>query len=106
MSTQEWILIAVVAIIFITALVLRFQKTSRQELVTRVKHEAFQLFLFAEKQNWVGPDKMAWCVTRLKALLPPQIAAIFITLVPEDTLEKWLQGVYDEFKAKLEETLA
>lgn len=77
---------------------LEARKRSHQEIVSFAKEQVYQLFLYAEKQDWVGTEKMKWVSEEIYNRIPIEILK---RVVNEDTIYFWIQSVYDEFKQSL-----
>ena len=56
--TLEWVLIAIIIVLSGTLQFFILKGKKKEELVAIVKQEALQLFLYAEKQEWIGPKKI------------------------------------------------
>lgn len=68
----------------------------------RIRHEiekaTLELFLYAEKQKWTGPEKMAYVAKNLYRLVP----SVMTKYYTEENLAYHLQKMYDLTKKKLE----
>lgn len=84
---------------------LKIRSKSKKEPLDLVRQKAFELFLHAEKQGWVGPEKMEWCVDQLVKLLPTKLQKIVGRHYELWHIEDWLQEIYDEFKVKLQQEI-
>ncbi|MED1125195.1 hypothetical protein [Bacillus atrophaeus] len=69
-----------------------------EELQSHVKEQAYQLFLYAEKQSWIGPEKMDWVAENIAKRIPTDTLKKF---VGEDQIKDWLQSLYNGFKDSL-----
>lgn len=69
------------------------------EKIALVKQEAYKLFLYAEKQDWIGPEKMEWVAAQIIKLVPGKILK---SVIKEEKVRDWLQDLYDEFKESLQ----
>lgn len=106
MATITWTeyIIGIVVALLIAAYFSYRDKTKAQ-IVSDAKHLILKLFLYAEKQDWVGPDKMLWCIDQAVTLLPAKAQKIILSLVNHDTIESWVQELYEESKKQLETAL-
>ena len=68
------------------------------ELKAAVKEQALKLFLYAEKQDWIGPHKMDWAAEQIAQRIPGDMLK---AVIGEEKIRTWLQGVYTEFKENL-----
>lgn len=97
----EWVLytinFALVALIGFIAV----RTKSKAELTSSVKELALQLFLIAEKQNWIGEKKMDWASEKLAELVPD---GILRKVIGKEEIRSWLQKLYDDTKAFLSNT--
>ena len=86
---------AIALIVAIAALFgLRMYVTKRNDkeaLVNEVKTQALALFLYAEKQDWIGQEKMKFVDD-----------SVLATVVGRNTVERWMQNLYDNVKKYLE----
>lgn len=96
--TLEWILIAVIIVLSGTLQFFTLKSKKKEELVAIVKQEALQLFLYAEKQEWIGPKKMEWVAEELANHVPSNVLK---QVIGKDQINTWLQNLYDEFKKNL-----
>lgn len=94
---------AIALIIAIAALFgLRMYVTKRNDkeaLVNEVKTQALALFLYAEKQDWIGQEKMKFAVDKIMKIVDDSVLA---TVVGRNTVERWMQNLYDNVKKYLE----
>ena len=63
-----------------------------------LKNQAYQLFLYAEKQGWSGSEKMAWVSAQVHERIPFKVIQ---SIVGEQMITEWLQSTYNEFKESL-----
>lgn len=68
------------------------------ELEHSVKEQAYQLFLYAEKQGWIGQEKMAYVANEIYRRIPDGVLKL---VIKEDTIANYLQSLYDQFKTNL-----
>ena len=70
------------------------KKVTATSILTFGKEELYKLFLLAEKQEWVGPEKMKFVTDQLASRMPADL----LKLVPQETLEAWAADEYIDFK--------
>lgn len=75
-----------------TVIYMKIKKPSFKQIAKRLKEPLLQLFLYAEKQEWTGAEKMEWCIDQLLEILPIKIK------VDEVTLRIVAQYLYDEYR--------
>ena len=97
-DSSTWLAIAA-AVIASVGLFFNIKGTEKKLQIRTIRENLLQLFLYAEKQDWVGPDKMAWCIKQIIVILPDNIEKIV-----GDAVDSWAQKVYDEFKVWIEST--
>jgi len=68
-------------------------------LTNEVKAQAFALFLYAEKQDWIGEKKMKFAVETIMKVVDDSVLA---KVIGRQTVEKWMQTLYDLTKSYLE----
>ena len=69
-------------------------------LTNEVKSQALALFLYAEKQDWIGEKKMKFAVEKIMQIVDDSILA---KVIGKQTVEKWMQSLYDMVKAYLKD---
>lgn len=87
------LIVIVVGIIACGASVLFKNKPTFNQLTKKAKKIIYDLFLTAEKENWVNEDKMQWCVEELSkyfSRLKINIDQTMIKLIA--------QYLYDKYK--------
>jgi hypothetical protein len=89
-----------VTAVILYAVNLYFTKRNDIDALSReVENQALALFLYAEKQEWVGEKKMRFAVEKLIELVEDTVLA---KVVGTSTIEKWTQNLYDEVKTEIE----
>ena len=89
-------LILLAILLINTAYLFLTKKNLNEEAkLTEVKKQIYMLFLHAEKQNWVGEEKMAWCVRQVYARFVPEVLR---GLIKENSIEEFMKNLYTEFK--------
>jgi hypothetical protein len=68
------------------------------ELEHLVKEEAYKLFLYAEKQGWIGQEKMAYVAEQIYRRVPMDAIRLIIS---EQVIEEYLQNLYTQFKISI-----
>lgn len=93
-------LAATIGIIIATVItkLIEAKKMDKFSKLEGMKDEAYKLFLYAQKQNWAGPDKMKWVAAQIHDALPDAVEKI----IPQATVEDWLQDLYNDFIIKAE----
>lgn len=76
----------------------RFFKQGKTEQINQLKDSVLKLFLLAEKQGLTGPEKMKWVSSELYKFLPSDIIK---KIISEESIEIWLQKVYNEARHEL-----
>lgn len=99
MESVVWILLGVAVILSGITTYLHARDKKQTELVSLVKEQAYQLFLYAEKQNWIGPEKMDWVAEQIVKRIPSDT---LVQVIGEERIKNWLQSLYDNFKKSLE----
>ncbi len=90
-----------VTAVVLYAVNLYFEKRNDVDALSReVEKQALALFLYAEKQEWVGEKKMKFAVEKLMDLVEDTVLA---KIIGTSTVEKWMQNLYDEVKAEIEQ---
>ena len=99
MDSVIWILLGAAVILSGITTYLQARDKKQTELVALVKEQAYQLFLHAEKQDWIGPKKMNWVAEQIIKCIPSDT---LIQVIGEERIKNWLQSLYDNFKKSLE----
>lgn len=90
-----------VTAVVLYAVNLYFEKRNDVDALSReVEKQALALFLYAEKQEWVGEKKMKFAVEKLMDLVEDTVLA---KIIGTSTVEKWMQNLYDEVKAEIKQ---
>lgn len=63
------------------------------------KKQVVSLFLYAEKQEWIGPEKMAWSINKMIEWVGSEELKFLFKKMP---VEKFVTDAYEEFKKILE----
>jgi predicted alternative tryptophan synthase beta-subunit len=84
------IIIAIAIYTFYTKL----KDLTNNQLAKVLENETYKLFLYAESMDWIGAEKMNWCIKQLYVNFPD----IIKTIVKESTIELWAQDLYNDFK--------
>lgn len=61
------------------------------DTINQFKEVIYKLFLYAEKEDWVGPEKMEWCIKRVTVLMP-------WLPMSEDVIRSLANDFYKEYK--------
>jgi hypothetical protein len=94
---SEVLVSVAIAVIAGVIIFLQNRGKTKAQLLNDFKNNVLSLFLYAEKQEWIGPDKMKWCVDQVYKFFP-DIIKKFIT---QQTVEEWMQDFYDDIKSSL-----
>lgn len=102
MDLQTIVLIVIVIGILISAGVSFFkQKPTFNMIVKKLKELCYDLFLTAEKQDWVNEEKMAWCVKKILEALPELKLNI-----DQEMVQLVAQYIYNQYKANAKKFLS
>ena len=74
----------------------------REALEETVREQALQLFLYAEKQDWIGEAKMDYVSEQIYKLVDDSVIA---KVIKKSTNREWLQNLYDEVKDNLQKVI-
>ena len=74
------------------------KKNDLKALEEEVKEQALQLFLFGEKQGWIGEEKMNYACNKIYELIDKGIIA---KVIKEQTIKDWMQNLYNSVKDNL-----
>jgi len=97
--TSAILILLILAVILSGASTFLHARDKKQtELVALVKEQAYQLFLYAEKQDWIGPQKMSYVADQIVKLIPSKS---LVQVIGEERIHDWLQSLYDDFKKAL-----
>ena len=94
--------IMVLAVVLYGGNIYLTKRNDKKALENELRMQALELFLYAEKQNLIGEEKMNLVVEKI---LERVDGTIISTVVNGTTLRNWLQALYDEVKAKLQEEI-
>lgn len=93
------LLLAAVVLVELIIYIIKTKKQKRSLSIEHIKSQILQLFLYAEKQPWLGPEKMKFVVRSAYSIIMPDQ---FERLVPDEKLDAWINKLYDEFKSWLQ----
>lgn len=74
-------------------------KNNQVALEKTVREQALQLFLYAEKQDWIGEAKMDYVCEQIYKLIDDSVIA---KVIKKSTIREWLQNLYDEVKENIQ----
>jgi hypothetical protein len=79
----------------------------KQGLLHQLREETLKLFLYAEKNDWVGEgeDKKQWAIQELYKKIPEPFKSVLESIIGPLTLDQWVENLYNEFKKDLQEKL-
>lgn len=98
MENAIWILLTAAVILSGVSTFLNARVKKQTELVALVKEQAYQLFLYAEKQDWIGPEKMDFVAGKIVEFIPSKDLA---QVIGEQRISDWLQSLYEASKQAL-----
>ena len=94
--------IMVLAVVLYGGNIYLTKRNDKNALENELRMQALELFLYAEKQNLIGEEKMNLVVEKI---LERVDGTVISAVVNGTTLRNWLQALYDEVKAKLQEEI-
>lgn len=97
-------LIVVLAVLFIWHYINVYITKGKDAAIKELRELAYQLMLGAEKifGRDMGKSKMEWCINQFYRQIAPGWIA---KMLPETTVETFLQKVYDDYYKKLKDYL-
>jgi hypothetical protein len=107
MTVGTYFLIALILILLVL-FGIRFYRTYKEKgekaAVAEMREVAYSLFLKAEKLfgRDMGKSKMQWVIGQFYRLIAPGWLA---KLLPETTIQDFLQGIYDDYYYRLKDYL-
>jgi hypothetical protein len=96
--------IVVLAALFIWHYINVYKTQGKEAAMKELRELAYQLMLGAEKLfgRDMGKSKMEWCINQFYRQIAPGWLA---KMLPENTVEEFLQKVYDDYYNKLKDYL-
>jgi hypothetical protein len=76
------------------------KRNDKKALINEVKAQALALFLYAEKQDWIGAEKMKFAVEKIMKIVDDSVLS---KVIGRNTVERWMQSLYDSVKKYLEQ---
>jgi Na+/phosphate symporter len=95
-------ILVIVATVLFGANVYFINKDNKKALEETVREQALQLFLYAEKQDWIGEVKMDYVCEQIYKLVDDSVIA---KVIKKSTIREWLQNLYDEVKDNLQKVI-
>lgn len=96
LSPIVYVVLTVCVMIFL--FYLKNKGNDKHQIVKAAREEVLKLFLYAEKQDLIGPEKMKWVVEQIYLkYIPDGIEK----LIPQETVDEWVEDQYTDFKTWL-----
>lgn len=92
------VLLALNLVVEIIRLIYAFKGKSSDEIVDKIREYAKQLFLYAEKQEWISEEKLSYVTEQIIKKFPEYIGK-YIT----EPVKEFVQSIYNEFTKDFKE---